>query len=130
MNPLPDSATDADLIAFADRWAALMEREDYEAAFAFTDHNREMGWTPDLIKRVVKCYGDANEGQRVTVAGVSTDIRQLKKVDRWEGHSTGEIAEVWYDLNIDGVVSDLTATFRVVRVPGGLVIRLNDIHVM
>jgi hypothetical protein len=40
------------------------------------------------------------------------------------------VGEIWYDLNIDGVVSDLTATFRVVRVPGGLVMRLNDLHVM
>lgn len=42
----------------------------------------------------------------------------------------GEVGEIWYDLNIDGVASDLTATFRVVHVPEGLIVRLNDIHVM
>ena len=38
MTSLPATATDADLIAFVDQWAALLEREDYEAAFALTDH--------------------------------------------------------------------------------------------
>jgi hypothetical protein len=130
MMPLPATATDADLIAFADGWAALMEREDYAAAYAYTDHIPEMRWTPDLMRQVVKSYGDAREDQRVTVVGVPSDVSQRKEVDRWEANRYGEVGEIWYDLNIDGVASDLTATFRVVRVPEGLVVRLNDIHVM
>ena len=130
MEPLRATATDEDLIAFAERWAALMEREDYGADFAYTDHIREMGWTSDLMRQVIKSYGDAREDQRVTVAEVPSDISQRKKVDRWEANRFGEVGEIWYDLNIDVVASDLTATFRVVRVPQGLVIRLNDIHVM
>jgi hypothetical protein len=130
MEPLPVTATDAALIAFADRWAALLEREDYQAAYAYTDHISEMGWTPDLMRQVIKSYGDAREGQRVTVAGVPSDISQRKEVDRWEANRNGEVGEIWYDLNIDGAASDLTATFRIVLVPQGLVIRLNDIHVM
>jgi hypothetical protein len=130
MEPLRATATDEDLIAFAERWAGLMEREDYEAAYAYTDHICEMGWTSDLMRQVIKSYGDAREDQRVTVAGVASDISQRKKVDRWEDNRYGEVGEIWYDLNIDGGVSDLTSTFRVVRVPKGLVIRLNDIHVM
>jgi hypothetical protein len=127
---LPETAIDADLIAFIDGWAALMEREDYEAAFAYTDHIPEMGWTPSLIRQVIKNYGEAHENQRVTVAGVSSDVTQRKRVDRWSANRYGEVGEIWYDLNIDGVASDLTATFRVVRIPQGLVVRLNDIHVM
>lgn len=130
MAPLPESATDADLIEFADRWAALMEKEDYEGAYAFTDHDPHQGWTPDLMRQVVKSYGDARADQRVTVAGVPSDVNQRKEVDRWEPNPSGAIGEIWYDLNIDGVASDLTATFWVERVPGGLVVRLNDIHVM
>jgi hypothetical protein len=45
MKPLPSNASDADLIAFADRWAQLMEAEDYEAAFLHTEHIPKMGWT-------------------------------------------------------------------------------------
>ena len=130
MEPLPETATEADLIAFVDRWAALMAREDYAAAYAFTEHDQYQGWTPDLIRQVVKSYGDAREDQRVTVAGVPSDITQRKKVSRWDENKYGVVGEVWYDLNIDGVASDLTATFGIVRAPGGLVVWLNDIHVM
>jgi hypothetical protein len=42
---LLSSATDQELVVFVDEWAALMEREDYEAAFAHTDHIAEMKWT-------------------------------------------------------------------------------------
>lgn len=130
MHVLPEAATDADLIAFIDGWAALLEAEDYAAAFAYTDHTPEMGWTPDLIRAVIKSYDDAREQQRVTVAGVPSDVAQRKRVARWAAASGDGVADIWYDLNIDGVGSDLTATFWVVRVPGGLSVQLNDIHVM
>src|SRR5437764_864117 len=111
MIPLPATITDEELIAFVDRWAALLEQEDYEAAFAFTDHIPEMRWTPALVREVIKGYGDADPIQRVTVAGVPTDIAQRKQVDRWPTNPQGFFGGIWYDLNIDGVVSDLTATF-------------------
>ena len=130
MAHLPKSASDDELIRFVDRWAALMEKEDYSAAFAFTAHVAEMGWTADLMREVVKAYGKAEPTQRVTVFGRPTDVRQRKEVSRWKRNQHGEIAEIWYDLNIDGFVSDLTATFRVVEVADGLMIKLNDIHVM
>jgi hypothetical protein len=89
-----------------------------------------MGWTPDLICRVVKSYGKALATQRVTLAGKPTDIMQRKEVTRWEKNRMKGIGEVWYDLNIDGLASDLTATFWIVESGGGVILRLNDIHVM
>jgi hypothetical protein len=59
-----------------------------------------------------------------------TDADLIAFADGWAANAYGEVGEIWYDLNIDGVASDLTSTFRVVRVQGGLVVRLNDIHVM
>lgn len=130
MTPLPATVTDAELIAVIDRWAALLEREDYEAAFAATDHLPEMKWTPALIREVIKSYGDADPSQRVTVEGVPTDITQRKRVDRWPTNSHGYFGEIWYDLNIDGNASDLTATFELKWADGGVTVHLNDIHVM
>jgi len=127
---LPLDTSDTDLIAFADRWASLMEREDYVAAYAYTEHNKDMGWTHELLGEVVKAYGDADPNQKVTVDGKPTDITQRKEVTRWEENAQGAIGEIWYDLNIDGLVSDLTATFTVIRRADGLAIELNDIHVM
>jgi hypothetical protein len=130
MKHLPHDATEQDLIAFADHWASLMEAEDYAAAFDFTAHVPEMKWTPELIRDVVKAYGDADPSQKVTLAGTPTDINQRKIIDRWPRNPHGAVGEIWYDLNIDGLASDLTATFVILDDPDGLKIALNDIHVM
>jgi hypothetical protein len=130
MELLPLSATDAQLIEFADRWAALMEQEDYEAAFALTGHIPEMKWSPALVCQVIKAYDRRDPAQRVTLYGEPTDITQVKDVTRWPRNKRGEVAEIWYGLNIDGFASDLTATFVVVENDAGLEIKLNDIHVM
>lgn len=130
MKPLPHSTSDAALLGFIDGWAALMEQEDFRGAFAYTDQAPEMGWTPSLLREVVKAYGNARPDQKVTLAGVPSDVSQRKDVTRWQENRFGEIGEIWYDLNIDGVASDLTATFRIVRDSEGLLIQLNDIHVM
>ena len=130
MSPLPTTVSDPELIAFVDRWATLLEQDDYEAAFAFTDHTPEMGWTPSLVREVIQCYGDANPHQRVTVAGVPTDVTQRKKVLRWPTNAHGYFGEIWYDLNIDGQASDLTATFDLKWAEHGVTVHLNDIHVL
>ncbi len=107
-----------------------MEAEDYTAAFDLTEQNPEMKWTPSLIRDVVKAYGEANPKQKVTLHGKPTDISQRKQVDRWPRNTQGAVGEIWYDLNIDRLVSDLTATFTIYERDDGLVIELNDIHVM
>jgi hypothetical protein len=130
MAPLPEGVTDADLIAFIDRWAALLEREDYDTAFALTGHIPEMRWTPALVRDVIKSYGEAQPDQRVTLEGVPTDISQRKRVDRRPTNAHGCFGEIWYDLNIDGEASDPTATFALKGADGGVTVHLNDIHVM
>jgi len=126
MSHLPRNASDADLLAFIDDWAALLESENYTAAYEYTDHAPEQGWTPELLRDVVKAYGDAEPNQRVTLLGVPSDVAQRKIVDRWARNPH----EIWYDLNINGLASDLTATFHIRQVPEGLQILLNDVHVM
>ncbi len=129
MTPLPKDVSDSQLIAFIDQWASLMEREDYEAAFNFTAHIETMGWTPVLIEEVVKAYGDAEPTQKVTLIGAPTDIVQRKKVSRWPTNKYGFFGEIWYDLNIDGKASDLTATFGLKWADSGITVHLDDIHV-
>jgi hypothetical protein len=130
MNPLAPTVSDADLIGYLDQWAALMEQQDYQAALAFVDHIPEMKWTPELLRLVVKSYGDADPKQRVTLNGVPTDVTQRKAVARWPINARQFIGYVWYDLNIDGKASDLTATFDLKLTECGVTICLNDIHVM
>jgi hypothetical protein len=130
MKPLPASASDEELIEFIDGWAAFLEREDYAGAYAYTEQNPAMEWTPDLMRGVIKDYGERKPNQRVTVIGRQSDITQRKEVSRSANNGKGFVGEIWYDLNIDGVISDLTATFDLIAEAGSLKVRLNDIHVM
>lgn len=115
MTPLPSTATDHELIAFIDSWVSLLEKEAYSEAYELTDHDPSMRLTPELICKVIKSYGKASPTQHVTLSGKPTDIAQSKEVTRWPQNHLRGIGEVWYDLNIDGFASDLTATFSIVR---------------
>jgi hypothetical protein len=127
---LPDDASDAAILAAVDRWAALLEAEEYTAAFDATEHDPAMRWTPELMRDVVTQYGDAEPGQKVTLDGKPTDITQRKNVRRFAKNKHGFVGHVWYDLNINGFASDLTATFGLRGEGAGLALVLDDIHVM
>ena len=130
MERLPRSSPDEHFVHFLDGWARLMECEDYDGAFSYTEQAKDRGWTPQLLREVIKAYGDGLSTQRVTVGGQPTDISQRKHVTRYPDTSSGYVGYIWYDLNIDGVVSDLTATFDIRNDAEGLAIVLDDIHVM
>lgn len=132
---LKSDATDEEIIVFMDGWVLLLEKEDYFAAFNFTKHNSSMGWTVELIKDVIKSYGESESTQKVTLKnnGLSIDgvgniipSTQRKSVT-WYNNKIGDI---WYDLNINGYISDLTATFDLVKTDSEIIVFLNDIHVM
>lgn len=127
---LPVDSTDADLLAFVDEWVVLLEREDYAAAFAHTDHEPGSSWTPELIREVIKRYGEPGIDNRVTLDGRPTDISQRKSVTRGRLRDDGYFGYIWYDLNLNGLASDLTATFDLIRTGRGISVRLADIHVM
>lgn len=136
---LSDYATDAEIIACVDAWVRLLEAENYREACASVDAPPGGVWTPELIRSLIKGgWDDARKDNRVTLAGAPRRVRiegrvavltQRKDVDRFEANDGGEVAEIWYDLNVDGTLSDLTATFRLVRVSQGLLLRLYDICV-
>ena len=130
MRRLAPETTDDQLIAFIDEWASLLENENYAEAFAHTDHFEHMEWTPQLLREVIKAYGDALPNQRVTLLGKPTDITQDKDVSWWTSPDGVTRGEIWYDLNIDGFASDLTATFEIERRADGIIVRLHDVHVM
>lgn len=126
----PDNASDAAILAAVDRWAALLEAEEYQTAFDATEHDPAMRWTPDLMREVITQYGDAEPGQKVTVDGRPTDITQRKNIHRFPKNKHEFVGDVWYDLNINGLTSDVTATFGLRADSAGLVLVLDDIHAM
>jgi hypothetical protein len=127
MQALPQSATDQELVEVVHQWVRLLEAQEYDQACALFGYE-DIGWSPSLLRQFVEGYGDAEPNQRVTFLGAPTDITQRIEVTRWPEHN-GCIGEVWYDL-INGFASDVTATFNILVVPGGIVLSLNDVHVM
>ena len=128
MKPLPQSVTDQELIDVVHEWVRLLEAREYDKAFALTDHE-DASWSPSLLREFIEGYGDAEPNQGVTLLGAPTDVTQRIEVSRWP-ESHGKVGDVWYDLNINGFASDITATFFIRVVPGGIVLSLNDVHVM
>jgi len=128
MQSLPQTATDDQIVGVVDRWVQLLEAQEYEQALSLIG-NGPSGWTSDLLRQFIEGYGDAEPNQRVTLQGKPTDITQRIEVSRWP-EQQGCVGEVWYDLNINGFASDITATFDIRTTSGGLVLYLNDVHVM
>ena len=128
MQPLPRSATDEQLLSAVHQWVGLLEAQDYESALALIEHENK-AWTPDLLRQCIEGYGDAEPNQRATLLGAPTDIEQRIEVTRWP-EQKGIVGDIWYDLNISGLASDLTVTFWIRVVPNGLVLSLDDVHVM
>lgn len=132
---LKNSATDEEILRFIDKWVSLFETEDYYAAFNLTQHKKATSWTPLLIREIIKSYGDCEPSQKVTLTnnGLCIDgadnvhpATQSKEVT-WYNEKHGD---VWYDLNIDGYVSDLTALFDLEKTDTEINVFLDDIHVM
>lgn len=82
MKPLPANVSDEQLLEFVDQWAALLAQEDYDAAFAFTDHEEQFRWSADMIRASIKDYDEADPEQTVTVEGVPAHIAQRKSIRR------------------------------------------------
>ncbi len=130
MQILPSHSSDQQLLEIVHEWVRLLEADKYGEAFSLIAPMPDTGWTPDFLKEFVAGYGDEEPGKHVTLEGKSTDISQRIKVTRWAQNSSSEIGEVWYDLNINGFATDITATFSIFVVSDGMVLKLNDVHVM
>ena len=130
MTPLPAGATDAEILSFLDRWAALLEQGDYDAAFAHTDHVPGLGWTPALIHETISWFGPFDPDRRVTVECGPTTVTERRVVTRWpEPRPDGFFGDVWYGLNINGEATDLVATFALQSSADGVTVHLQDVNV-
>jgi hypothetical protein len=133
-----------EILDFIDQWVILLAQEKYDEAIAFLDV--EPGWTADLIKGIIAENGDSNDRVTLHNNGTSVDgdgkvlpTTQRKEVEWYSkersiaekiGWFDENRGDVWYDLNINGLVSDLTATFDLEKRDGRVHIILHDIHVM
>lgn len=139
MSHLPKDASDEAILAFVDQWVALLEAEKYDEAFAFTKHwpsasvewlrNAMVFYADDRAATLDSKYGAPNAKRGVTLHGQATFKNQEKEVTRFQGNAHEIVGHVWYDLNFNGFVSDVTATFNIHDDGQGLTVTLEDIYV-
>ena len=130
---LSAAPSDEEILAAVEVWIDDLAAGDYQAAFDRTAHDPYHAWSADLIRAVVAGYGlpEAHPSGEVFAVSRRTDTPGQpfhRLVDR-KAVNQDEIAEVWYDLPLNGAWSDLTATFSVQQCIGHAVLVLHQIHV-
>jgi hypothetical protein len=126
-------ASDEEILSAAEAWIDDLARGDYAAAFARTSHDPYYRWTPELIESVINGYGlpEPHRSGKKFIVTPRSDAKgrpRNREVDREVARDL-TVAEVWYDLPLNGEWSDLTATFRVERDDLHLSLVLEEIHV-
>ena len=129
---LPADASDAEIIHYIDNWVRLLEQRKFVEALAIIPGTDPI-WDADLLAEIITDYCEDennlvtsfNDGTSLDGLGQLHPTRQRKEVDWYDQHGS-----VWYDLNINGLVSDLTATFTITKKAAQLVVTLDDVHVM
>ncbi|HEY1341314.1 MAG TPA: hypothetical protein VGF59_27580 [Bryobacteraceae bacterium] len=126
---LPPDAADSQILDAVRAWVVALAAEDYAGALVLVEAGPH--WTPELLRTVIANYGSIEpmrDGStyRVTPPGSARG----GPPPRHAVARAGDRISVWFDLPLNGEWSDLTATFDVVRRHGGLVLVLDDVHVM
>lgn len=132
---LPLAASDNDVLVVVEDWIDLIAEDRFEDAFCLSAHHPEQGWTPQLMQEVIAGYGLPDphpDGPfSVTPRHQATGTPFNKDVSRiWEPvGQDGHVAVIWHDLPLNGVWSDLTVAFLLLRRPEAEYLILEEIHV-
>jgi hypothetical protein len=125
--------SDEEILAAVEVWIDDLAAGDYQTAFERTAHDPYYAWSADLIRAVVAGYGlpEAHPSGEVFAVSRRTDTpgQPFHRIVDRTAATQDEVAEVWYDLPLNGAWSDLTATFSVQQRIGHAVLVLQQIHV-
>ena len=136
---LSHEASDEDILDAVRAWVRLLAAERYEEAYQYTYQDPYFEWSPDLIKDVIYRYGlpyiDGEEVFKVTPLELAVENNGAPHAEIFfhmpRKHRITEtlvVAEIWFDLPLNGVWSDLTATFNVLFMPDCVSLELQEIH--
>jgi hypothetical protein len=134
MRILPRDADDGAIVALVAEWVGLLAQERYVDALALLLPNGDGRLGPWAVRRLVEKRGDLRPPadaptHRVTDPATATGDRAWEVVRWTTPGSDDEHGEVRANLPLDGVWSDLVATFTLWRPRIGLVLELADIRV-
>jgi len=143
---LPERTAD-DVRAVIEAWVGLLVEKKYERAIAMLATLRplldppatETGWTPELLARVIQNYGllePREDDKTFSVTPIATTMGNGPRFEvTWFDKPVGvgwgaSVGHAHHDLPLNGEWSDVTATFDILDTAEGLVLALDDIHVM
>ncbi|WP_324672036.1 hypothetical protein [Hymenobacter sp. GOD-10R] len=139
---LSHEASDEDLLDAVRAWVRLLASERYDEAYQYTYQDPYFEWSPDLIKSMIYGYGlpyiDGEEVFKVTPIALAVEngsspraevFFHMPRKHRIDQTLVVVVAEIWFDLPLNGVWSDLTATFDVLFIPDCVSLELQEIHV-
>jgi hypothetical protein len=141
LKTLTVDASDEAILDLVREWVSFIAEGDFESAYQLSAHDQYYGWTPDLMRTVIQNYGSVEpmpSGQKFVVThikdttGGSKPRHEVNRLDRTlevQSANSAVVANVWFDLPLNGEWSDLTATFEVQQMDDQLKLVLNDVHV-
>lgn len=129
MRRLPLYATDTIIIEAIKEFIGLLAEEQYGGACDFLFHPPTYDWfsSPEQIKSAL--YEYLHDRHRITPIEEATGICREEceyGTCREDGNVEGT---AWFALPVDGIWSDLMATFQVQIIEKALVLSLESIHV-
>ncbi len=122
-------ATEQELLDFVHQWVKMCAAGNIEAAFALLDvpvDESRHTWTPADIREITFDHFDDEQYPSITdpdtVKGnLRSDVFAYNDGSGWG---------IEYDLPLNGVVSDFTLMFDLIKHDGDLLVILDDCHVM
>jgi hypothetical protein len=133
--------TDAAVRSAIERWVGLLVEQRFEEALAMLARSEQ--WTPELLVNVIGNYGSVeprDDGRTfsVTARAVTTAGGDARFEVTWLDppltnrldYAPDLLGHARYDLPLNGVWSDVTATFDILDLPDGVALALADVHVM
>jgi hypothetical protein len=136
MRVLGDRTDDA-VRSAVEQWVTLLADTRFADALAMLAPSEQ--WKPELLATVVCNYGfvePRGDGKTFTVTPLASATGVGPRFDvSWFDKPVGSgwasiVGDVHYDLPLNGAWSDVTAIFNLVDTEQGLVLALDDVHVM
>jgi hypothetical protein len=127
-----------EIVATLYQWVSFLEQENYQSAYALTDHEGP-NWTPVVLQKLIENYGSLEPlderflvTDRLAAQGTSIDpeFQWFPKPEEVLGELI--LGILHFELPLNGEWSDLTAIFYIVGAKASSEVRLKltDIHVM
>ena len=121
-----------EVLQLLDCWIDDLARDDYERAFARTNHDPSSAWSPALLRAVIEGYGlpephPSGETFRVTPRASASGKRAEHRVD-WIG-GPPVLGWAFSSIPLNGEWSDLSVSCRIEACGNIAVAVLEEVHV-